>query len=311
MCWVVVRRVAAGVLPLTLWLSTSNASADPDAYQIFDRARSIFQAQSYPDPIFYRTTVHVTEGTKDEFEHFRGEAFSGGDVRVEGVSDEEQAAPHKGSGVNFKLAFSIGWNTGAGGQTETVTKDAHRKEASPDYLGVPLISPTYSFGLTFPHENARAPEPSGASNFPTIATVTATGRVYKISLLGTETVDGFYAYHLHLEPISHPDRYRLREVWIDAYTYQIVRLETQGNFTVAPESSVPWLVDFQDVDGTIYIKNETALAPLVFHHDRTFSSASIAFDDIAATDNSPPILPTMDSGADIYLREPASLTTTP
>jgi hypothetical protein len=86
------------------------------------------------------------------------------------------------------------------------------------------------------------------------------------------------------------------------YTYQIVQLETQGNFTDAPMSDVPWLVTFQNVDGNSYIKDETALEPLVFHHDRTFSSATISFDDISATDNSPPILPTMDSHT--ALREP-------
>jgi hypothetical protein len=290
--------------PLMCLVLASNASADPNPYQIFEHAKRVLQAQSYPDPIFYRTTIHVSEGAKDEFEHFRAEAFSSGDVRVEGVSDEEQAEPHQNSGVNFKLAFSIGWDTGAGGQTGTATEDAHRREASPDYLGVPLITPSYSFGLTSEHDETPKPNPLSASNLPTIATVTAIDRVYRVSFLGTETIDGLYTYHLHLEPTSHRDRYRIRELWIDAYTYQIVQLQTQGNFTAAPMSDVPWLVTFQDVDGSNYIKKEMALEPLVFHHDRTFSTASISFDDIRATDNSPPILPTLDSHADINLREP-------
>jgi hypothetical protein len=297
--------VVVAWLPFALCLAlSSNASAAPDAYQIFDRARRVLEAQSYPDPIFYRTTIHVSEGAKDEFEHFRAEAFSSGDVRVEGVSEEEQAAPHQSTGVNFKFAFSIGWNTGAGGQTETVTKDAHRKEASPDYLGVPLISPSYSFGLTPQRDDAPKLNLPSALNLPTIATVTAIGRAYRVFLLGTEMMDGLYTYHLRLEPTSHPDRYRIRELWVDAYTYQIVQLQTQGNFTAAPMSNVPWLVTFQTVDGNIYIKNETALEPLVFHHDRTFSTASITFDDIRETDTYPPILPTVDSDADINLREP-------
>jgi hypothetical protein len=301
-------RAASSIAVLTMSLGMflmlgPNASADPDAYQIFDRARRVLQAQSYPDPVFYRTTIQVSEGAKNELEHFRAEA-SAGDVRVEGVSEEEQATPHKSGGVNFKLAFSIGWNTGAGGQTETVTQDAHRKEASPDYLGVPLISPSYSFGLTPERDERPASIPQGASNLPTIATVTAIGHPYRISLLGTEIVEGLYTYHLHLEPTGHPDRYRIRDLWVDAYTYQMVQLQTQGNFTAAPMSAVPWLVTFQNVDGSLYIKTETALEPLVFHHDRTFSTARITFDDIRASDDSPPILPTMDSQADTNLREP-------
>lgn len=280
----------------------SNASADPDAYQIFDNAKRVLQAQSYPSPIFYRTTVHVSEGDKDESEHFHAEAFSSGDVRIEGISDEEQAAPHKSSGVNFKVSFSIGWNTNAGGHTETVTQDAHRKEASPDYLGVPLISPTYSFGLTSKH--VQPPSQFGASSLLTIATVTAIDHAYKVSLLGTETIDGFYTYHLHLEPTSHPERYRIRELWIDVYTYQIVQLQTQGNFTNRPMADVPWLVTFQNIDGNIYIETEKALEQLVFRDDRTFSTASISFDDIHATADSSPILPTLTARADINLREP-------
>jgi hypothetical protein len=69
-------------------------------------------------------------------------------------------------------------------------------------------------------------------------------------------------------------------------------------------SNVPWLVTFQTVDGSSYIRNETALMPLVSRHDRTFATASISFDDIRAEDASTPILPAMDGRADINLREP-------
>jgi hypothetical protein len=298
-----VSSIPTTAVSLVLCLvAASNASGRPDAYQIFERARRVLQSQLYPDPISYRTTIRVSEGARDEFEHFHAEAFSSGDVRVEGVSDEEQAAPHQSSGVNFKVSYSIGWNTHTGGQTETVRKDAHRKEASPDYLGVPLISPCYLFGLT--SEHTEPPPPSGprATKLPTIITVTAIDRVYKVSLVGTETIGGLYAYHLHLEPVIQPDRYRIRDLWIDVYTYQIVQLKTQGNFTNAPMAAVPWLVTFQNVDGTVYIEKETALEPLVFRHDRTFSAASISFDDIRAAESSQPILPAFDTeGA---LREP-------
>ena len=280
----------------------SSAPAAGDAYQIFEHAKRVLQAQSYPNPLYYRITVHVSEGDKDETEHFQGEGLSGADVRVEGVSVEEQATPHESGGVNLKLGVSLGWNTGAGGQSETVAQDAHRKEASPDFLGIPLVTPNYSFGLT----SARAEGPTlpGASNLPTIATVTAIDRAYKISLLGIEPLGGLYAYHLRLEPISHPERHRIRELWVDAYTYQVLQLQTQGNFTSRPMTDVPWLVTFQDVDGSRYIQSETALQPLTFQHDRTFSTASISFDEIRATADSPPILPTMDGHSQINLREP-------
>jgi hypothetical protein len=222
------------------------------------------------------------------------------------VSEEEQAAPHESRGVNFRFAFDIGWNTGAGGQTSTMTQDAHRKEASPDYLGVPLISPIYSFGLIPERTDEREAGAGDGRNLRTIATVTASGRIYSVALVGTDTIDGLYTYHLRLTPASRPDRNRIRELWIDVYTYQIVRLQTQGNFTAAPMANVPWLVTFQNVGGSIYIKDETALAPLVFRHDRAFSTASIAFDDIRSTDDAPAMLPTMDGNAAGNLREPGT-----
>jgi hypothetical protein len=87
-----------------------------------------------------------------------------------------------------------------------------------------------------------------------------------------------------------------------------VQLQTQGNFTNAPMTDVPWLVTFQNVDGKSYIQRETALEPLVFRHDRTFTAASIGFTDIHASDTSPPILPTLDGPSDINLREPEDIT---
>ncbi len=304
-----VRSVVATSLLLTLSPALAPiASADPDAYQIFDRARQVLQEQSYPSPISYRTTINVSEGDKEEAEHFRAEAFSSGDVRVEGVSDEEQAAPHEAGGVNFKLAFSIGWNAGAGGQTATGTQDVHRKEASPDYLGLPLISPSYSFGLTLERAPTSTPSASSAPRLPTIATVTAVDRAYNVALVGTEAIGGLYTYHLRLQPLRRPDRYRIRELWIDVYTYQVVQLQTQGNFTDAPMANVRWLVTFQNVDGNAYIEKETALDSLVFRHDRTFSTASISFDDIRAEEASTPTLPAMDGNADTNLREPGKAT---
>jgi hypothetical protein len=297
------RSLAATAVALMLFLGMArNAPADPSAYQIFERARRVLQAQSYPDPLFYRTTVHVSEGSKDEQEHFNAEAFSRGDVRVEGISDEEQAAPHESSGVNFRLSFSIGWNTGAGGQTGAASEDVHRKEASPDYLGLPLISPSYSFGLTSEAAENPMQDSVDTAHLHTIATVTAVNQVYNVSLLGTETIGGLYTYHLRLQPTSNPNHHRLRDLWVDVYTYQVVQLKTQGNFTDSPMSNVPWLVTFQSVDGISYIRDETALQPLIFPHDRTFTAARISFDDIHVADNSSILLPTMDDQA--ALREP-------
>ena len=279
----------------------------PDGYAIFERARQVLDAQTYATPLFYRITVRVSEGAKTESEHFNGETSSSGDVRVAGVSEEEQSTPHDARGLNFKVSFSIGWNTHAGGQTETITQDAHRIETSPDYLGVPLIAPSYSFGLsTTDRHNTTDGSPDVKPGLPTIATVTAKDRAYDVSLLGTEIVNGLYAYHLKLEPRRMPKRYRIRDLWVDAYTYQLVQLRSDGNFTTAPMTDVPWLVTFHNVDGQTYIESESALGPLVLRHDRTFSNASISFDRIRTFGDDPPMLPEMDRNRSVNLQEPES-----
>ncbi len=83
------------------------ASPTNDPYEIYDRARDVWRKQMYPSDIQYRTTVHVTEGDKDEQEHYIGEASVADGIRVDGVSDEEAATPHKVTGINFKVHLEI------------------------------------------------------------------------------------------------------------------------------------------------------------------------------------------------------------
>ncbi len=281
------------------------APTSNDPYQIYDRARSVWRNQTYPDDIAYRTTIDVSEGDKDEQNHYNGEASSVGGIRVDSVSDEELAAPHQVTGINFKVTLEFSWNKNAGGKVGSLTQDAHRKESSPDYLGVPLISPEYSFGLG----PLRQPEPAlqqevntPQSALPTIATVNASDHAYDITLVGTEAVGGFYAYHLRLQPYHDPAKYRLRELWIDVYSYLVLKLVTQGNFTGAPMNAVPWEVTFQDIGGAMYIDTEKAETPLAFRADRTFTTATVSFSDIRVAESNVPVLPFMDSGQ--ILREP-------
>jgi hypothetical protein len=296
---------AALVLPPLILAGVAQAAPTDDAYAIYDRARQVWFQQSYPDVIQYQTTIRVAEGDRVEQEHFRSEATSDGDVRLAGVSEEETSDPHQASGVNFKLHFEFGWNTHSDGPLASRTDDAHRKESSPDYLGTPLISPIYSFGLDDRVNSAnsqQAAQPNTVPNLPTIATVFAVNRNYDITLIGQEPLGGFLTYHLQLKPLRNPQRYRLRELWIDAYTYHVLQLAVQGNFVNSPMKDVPWLVTFQDIGGSTFIESETTQAPLVFKHDRTFTTASIRFNDITEGTPAEPILPYMGSGS--ALREP-------
>ncbi|MGC1380588.1 MAG: hypothetical protein WA814_06145 [Candidatus Baltobacteraceae bacterium] len=58
----------------------------------------------------------------------------------------------------------------------------------------------------------------------TIATVTAYAHVYDVTLAGEERVDGRNCYRLALRPQLDPDRFPLRELWVEESEYQIVQL---------------------------------------------------------------------------------------
>jgi hypothetical protein len=73
------------------------------------------------------------------------------------------------------------------------------------------------------------PPPSPPPNFAadplrTIAVVTASSRVYDVTLAGDEILGGRRCYHLELRPRRDPDRFPLRDLWINETSFEIVQL---------------------------------------------------------------------------------------
>ena len=52
--------------------------------------------------------------------------------------------------------------------------------------------------------------------------------LYDLKFSGTESIDGRLCYHLVLRPEIDPDRYPLRELWVDEKTFQVVRSSTSA-----------------------------------------------------------------------------------
>jgi hypothetical protein len=70
-----------------------------------------------------------------------------------------------------------------------------------------------------------APPPNLAPDpFSTIATVTADSHVYNITYGGEEIVANRRCYHLYLRPRFRPDRYPLRDLWVDETSSEVVQL---------------------------------------------------------------------------------------
>jgi hypothetical protein len=259
-------RAAAAALVL---LASGLATASPDPYEIFARAREFWLHQRYPATMRYVVAVDVVEGGKERVERYDAAYDAVNNViSVDPVSDYERNHPQRPSGIG--LSF-FGIQLG--------------KPLPPiDFMGVPHLAPNYSFGMApfvpaatptpfnsmalvaeirreFHDPNPRAtptPSPSPTPAIPLIAEVVAFKRNYAISLLGTQTIDGHPCYHLQLQPMRDPGRFRLRQAWIDERDYATWQLQEALNFKDGPGTDVPWTIHFTSVDGAQYIREEVA-----------------------------------------------------
>jgi hypothetical protein len=267
-----------------------------DPYSIFARARAVWTAQHYPAYLSYTIAVHVTEHGVDKSKHYHLTYDAQNDaIDVNAVSDEEHAAPPVPSGFFWHLQprrqGHVLFDKKVGNPGDAV-----------DYLGVPKLAPTYSFGMKAhagtengrnddalvaqirqefndPMPPAKNDELASHGKLKSIASVTSRARAYTIRLTGTEPLGGRDCYHLLLQPNGDPRDLRLREAWIDTQTFETRQLLSAGNFT---GSTVPWLITFEDVGGALYISSEVAQAPVGVGEHR-YERASISFESISQT----------------------------
>jgi hypothetical protein len=279
-------------LLLLLAALAAPVQAAPDPYYLFSQARQYWEHQHYPALVEYRVAVDVEEGGKERVERYRSALdASDGSIGVDPISDWELQHPATGSGVNMSFLFlRVG-----------------KPEAPEDFIGVPVLSPAYSFGMApfpetvpdaklsdaelvakirkeFHDPNPRAsaaPASTPSSSLREIATVVAYKRDYAISLVGDETVDGRLCYHLHLAPLHDPGRLRLRDLWIDQSTSATWKLIEALNFVDGPGTRVPWTVRFADIDGAHYVTSEEADAPMAVA-GLVYTHTAVRFEDVRA-----------------------------
>jgi hypothetical protein len=259
--------------PILALLVLSMGLGSPDPYEIFGKAREFWLGQRYPQTIQYVVAVDVTEGGKERVEHYDSAYDAVRDlVSVDPVSDFERNNPVHATGIGFSI-FGMNVN----------------KPLPPvDFMGVPHLAPNYSFGMApfvpapsptpfnsaalvaeiraeFHDPNPRAtltPSPTPTPAIPEIADVVAFKRTYTIVLVGTESIAGHECFHLKLQPLRDPGRFRLREAWIDEKTYATWQLQEALNFKDGPGTDVPWTIHFTTVDGAHYVSEEDADASI-------------------------------------------------
>lgn len=267
------------------------AGANP--YRIFAQARAVWSAQRLPSVANYTIKVAGTLDGKTQVRHYHEYWFpdTGRIVVQPPVSDEQIADPYKPSaGVNFMNVWNIG-----GPREGTGVKG--------DLFDVPVLAPNYSFGMAVYEPRSQmssaeiveqvrrefhdpAPQKVAAleakSGLKTIAVVTSAAREYRITLVGEDPVAGHLDYHLALQPLADPAKYRLRDAWIDEQSYDTDRLRVAGNFQDAAMAAVPWTVTYATQDGVTYVQTETAGAPIVGYRGPMYDAFSVAFEDIGS-----------------------------
>ncbi len=259
-----------------------------DPYAIFAAARTHWETANYPSQLSYTVGVSVSRhGVASEAHYHSYYDSLVNRVNVTAVSDEEIAHPYTPHGISvFFSPFG-----------------AHIPLSSPentfDYLGVPLLAPNYSFGISTyvprdpaansaelvaeirrefcdpPPVKRQAPD----SGLKTIASIDVVRRSYIITLNGITALNGHKDYDLTLRPIRDPGRYRLRQIWIDTGSFATDKLISQGNFTEGGMTGVQWTVLFHQVNGVSYLASERTEQPFVISR-RAYDSATIAFTNI-------------------------------
>jgi hypothetical protein len=272
-------------------IATSRVHAAPDPYQIFGNARAYWHQQKYPTLLDYTIAVDIVEGGNERTERYGAEYDAvHGNVLVDPESDYQRDHPTVAKGINIGI---LGFNV--------------NKPVPPvDWLGVPHLAPTYSFGMA-PFVPAPTPTPFNSAALvdeirkefhdpnpratpaatPTpntleeIATVYAHNRDYTIALLGTDTIDGHACYHLGLTPTRDPGRFRIRQAWIDEQTYATWQLQDASNFKAGPGTNVAWTIHFSQIDGAQYVREEDALAAMATGGE-VYTKASVRFENVVA-----------------------------
>ncbi len=256
------------------------AAQPPDAYAIFQRARSAVSSAAYPRRLDYTVAISGFDGDRFRENHYRASYdTSDGAIREFPISAEELASPSAPHGVNVRFVV------GLYGFAYVIPLGPPPPSA--DVIGVPLLTPTYAFGLQLSQPAWVHTQDQIATGLKTIAVVSTNVRDYSVAMIDAPLLDGAPTYHLQLTPLRKPKVNRLRELWVGKDDYLPRQAIVAGNFTTAPLTDVPWTVSFSLFDGTPVIARETADATLYLSHRRVVRDATIAFQGFHEPNGSP------------------------
>ncbi len=246
-----------------------DARTGESAEAIFRKAQDRWSANVYPYDLHYVLTISATDARGEAMvRHYDGQAEPDRDVIWMHTRSREEAAqpPTTPHGINFVIAIQ-----------GRVVHDFNPKDVGFDIMGIPRLSPVYAFGMT--RETVVPTPPPIANDLNTIATVQARAREYRVTCIDNAASDsGVAVDHLRLEPLRDPNRYRIREVWIESGSYWTVRMLLARNFVDGPPLHSTWDIAFAHDERAEYIASERALMPLDYGRGRIYRDVTLEFE---------------------------------
>lgn len=197
---------------------------------IFDRALAFVRAQSYPAYVSFVVTVDTQAKGRWLVEQFDSVCRTRDD-RVDTTAKPLSTTNLADNPYRFTLKVK--------------GLAVHDSPNIDEPFGLPQISPLYDFGLS------------------RLVPATSASRAYDVSLLGAESLHGRRAYLLELTPLLDPKTYRLRELWVDAKTFAVLKLTSAGAFRTGQATTVAWTVTYTLNHGRWLIESESTSASMV------------------------------------------------
>jgi hypothetical protein len=215
---------------------------------VFAAARSYVTARSYPSRLVYHIVVKLNGADGHESTRTYDSAYDGAKdiVYTHSISEEEAAQPYVPRGIDVLVGFGVSSGTGSTGASIPLNRPGDDK----DVLGVPMLAPTYAFGL-----GRQKPVTVLDSGLPIIGSVSTNVHDYDVTYIGEEAVGGETCSHIKVVPTHSPDRLRLRELWI-ASDGAPLKIVTHGNFTSTPWDGVDWIITFRRAGTALYVDTE-------------------------------------------------------
>ncbi|MGD0474546.1 MAG: hypothetical protein ABSB70_15210 [Candidatus Velthaea sp.] len=203
---VTVLTILALVVPLVPVRADDTAPA-PKPFDVIDRAIARWQARPRPTLLSYTVDFTGSHGAKTYRRVFR----------------VDYTVPTHNARITM---------LGSEGQAPAFVEPEKQR-----------LSPTETFGfVSRDHALLGVTQSPGAAPLPVIAAVHAVVHYpYDVNLVGIEQVDRQRAYHLAFVPRQKPDDYPLRDLWVDATTYDVLKVIALQFEHIGP-IRVPYLV---------------------------------------------------------------------